>query len=68
MTFGVLPAEKVVPFFWTEYSKWKFVFHFFPIVFHGFKSDAAVLTFTFPFLSPLLSLAFLAQFVSLAGS
>ena len=61
-------SEKVVLFFWTEYSKWKFGFHFFPIVF-GFKSDTAnsSIHFTFLFLSSLLSPAFLAQFVSLAG-
>lgn len=41
-------SKKVVVFFWTEYSKWKFGFHFFPIAL-GLKAIQHTAVSTLPF-------------------
>ena len=77
MTFGVVPAEnfwekwniqKGSPVFLDGIFQMEIWVPFLPDSFR-FKSDTAhsSISFTFLFLSSLFSLAFLAQFVSLAG-
>ena len=46
-------SKKVVVFFWTEYSKWKFGFHFFPIAL-GLKAIQHKAVSTLPFSFSLL--------------